>query len=59
MIPRQTVEGLGQLVAVIDPLIYLRHHLDRPGCWDDKKYGREFIRDNAHVRPNRPDKKYY
>jgi hypothetical protein len=59
MIPRQTVEGLGQLTAIIDTETYLRwHHFD-PGCWSDKKFGREFIRDNPTVRANRPDKKFY
>ena len=59
MIPRKTVDGLGQLTAIIDSETYLRWNHDQPGCWNDKRWGREFLRDNPQVRANRPDKKYY
>jgi len=59
MTPRKTVEGLGQLTAVFDLQNYLRWDAEHPGCWGDKQFGREFIRDNPEVRAARPDKKYY
>jgi len=59
MIPRKTVDGLGQLTAIIDSETYLRWHHDQPGCWNDKRWGREFLRDNPQVRANRPEKKFY
>jgi hypothetical protein len=58
MIPRQTVDGLGQLTAVIDLQTYLRWHHYQPGCWNDKKFGKEFVRDNPAVRAARPERKY-
>lgn len=58
MTPRKTVEGLGQLTAVIDLQNYLRfEHMD-PGCWNDKKWSREYIRDNPECRARRPERKY-
>ena len=59
MIPRKTVEGLGQLTAVFDLQNYIRWEQDMPGCWGDKSFSREFIRDNPEVRAARPEKKYY
>lgn len=59
MTPRKTVEGLGQLVAVFDLENYLRWDHAERGCWGDKKFGRDFIRNNPQVRANRPDKKYF
>lgn len=58
MIARKTVDGLGQLTAIIDPQVYLRWQHDQPGCWSDKRFGREFLRDNPECRAARPDKKY-
>lgn len=59
MTPRKTVEGLGQLTAVFDLQNYLRWDAEHPGCWGDKQFGREFIRDNPEVRAARPEKKFY
>lgn len=59
MIARKTVDGLGQLTAIIDPQVYLRWQHDQPGCWGDKTFGKEFLRDNPDCRAARPDKKFY
>jgi hypothetical protein len=58
MTPRKTVEGLGQLTAVFDLQNYLRWDQENPGCWGDKTFSREFIRDNPAVRAARPERKY-
>ena len=58
MIPRKTVDGLGQLTAVIDMETYLMWDQVERGCWSNKKFGRNFIKHNPHVRASRPDKKY-
>lgn len=58
MTPRKTVDGLGQLTAVIDLQNYLRWEQANPGCWSDKTFGREYLRDNPEVRARRPEKKY-
>lgn len=58
MIPRKTVEGLGQLVGIIDEEVYQRWHAFDRGCWSDKKFKREFFRDNPEYRASRPVKKY-
>lgn len=59
MTARKTVDGLGQLTAIIDLENYLRWDQQNPGCWGDKQFSREYIRDNEEVRANRPEKKYY
>jgi hypothetical protein len=58
MTPRKTVEGLGQLTAIIDLQNYLRFDEMHRGCWNDKAFGREYLRDNPEARASRPEKKY-
>lgn len=58
MTPRKTVEGLGQLVAIIDLQNYLRWDDAEKGCWNDKKFKAEYIRDNPDCRAAKPEKKY-
>lgn len=55
---RKTVDGLGQLIGVIDLKTYLLWDQDQRGCWSDKKFKREFFRDNPDARATRPEKKY-
>ena len=56
---RKTVDGLGQLKAIIPMDVYLRWDQAERGCWSSKKFKREFYRDNPEVLAARPDKKYY
>jgi hypothetical protein len=56
---RKTVNGLGQLKAIIPETTYLRWHLAERGCWNDKQFRREFYRDNPELLASRPEKKYY
>lgn len=58
---RKTVDGLGQLKAVIPLKTYLRWHESNPGCWgaDAQDFRREFYRDNKELLAARPVKKYY
>ena len=58
-IKRKTVEGLGQLVGIIDLENYLRWHDYQPGCWNDKAFKREYFRDNPQARAARPERKYH
>lgn len=44
------IDGLGQKVASIDARTYFRFHQEMPGCWDDKGFLREFVRDNPEAR---------
>jgi len=58
---RKTVDGLGQLKAVIPLKTYLRWNESNPGCWgaDAKDFRQEFYRDNKELLAARPVKKYY
>jgi len=58
MTPRKTVEGLGQLVGIIDQELYLRWHLQEEGCWNDKNFKRKFLADNPEFKASRPERKY-
>lgn len=40
------VPGLGQRTGVIDMRTFLRWHQQHPGCWNDKGFREEFLRDN-------------
>tara|TARA_R110000868_G_scaffold366441_1_gene629347 strand:- start:5448 stop:5828 length:381 start_codon:yes stop_codon:yes gene_type:complete len=40
------VEGRGQMVGSIPARIYMRWHQMLPGCWKDKQFVDEFLRDN-------------
>jgi hypothetical protein len=59
MTERKTVNGLGQLKAVIPLKTYLRWDAAERGCWNDAAFKREFYRDNPDVIAARPGKKYY
>jgi hypothetical protein len=58
-IQRKTVDGLGQLTAIIPTDVYLRWDQYAPGCWNDKQFGREFLRDNPSCRAAKPVKRYF
>ena len=44
------VDGLGQLKAVIPAREYFRWHQQERGCWGDKQFNREFLRDNPQFK---------
>ena len=44
------VPGLGQKIGTVDARTFMRHHQERPRCWDDKEYREEFLRDNPECR---------
>ena len=44
------MDGLGQLKAVIPAREYFRWHQSHEGCWGDKSFIREFVRDNPEMR---------
>ena len=44
------MDGLGQLKAVIPAREYFRWHQSHEGCWGDKGFIREFVRDNPEMR---------
>lgn len=56
---RRTVNGLGQLKALIPQDVYLRWHQAEPGCWNDKGFRKAFYRDNPELLAARPERKYY
>lgn len=47
---RKSVEGLGAPVAEIDMESYVAWQRREPGCWKNKQFLREFLRDNEAVR---------
>lgn len=49
-VPRTTIEGLGQHVLTLAPEAYHYWNKRAPGCWRDKKFRREFARDNPEAR---------
>lgn len=50
LIPTECIDGLGPKVASIDARTYFRWQQEHPGCWDDKTFMREFVRDNPETR---------
>ena len=44
------MDGLGQLKAVIPAREYFRWHQSHEGCWGDKGFIREYVRDNPEFR---------
>lgn len=44
------IDGVGQKIASIDARTYFRFHQEMPGCWSDKGFLREFVRDNPEAR---------
>ena len=47
---RKSVDGLGAPVAEIDMEAYVAWQRKYPGCWKDKQFLREFLRDNEACR---------
>lgn len=47
---RRAVEGLGGMSASIDPASYHYWQQREPGCWEDKQFMREYLRDNPEAR---------
>ena len=43
-------EGLGQLKATIPAREYFRWHQSYRGCWSDKSFIKEFLRDNPSFK---------
>lgn len=43
-------DGRGQAIASIPPRIYMRWHQLLPGCWQDKQFVMEFLKDNPQCR---------
>ena len=44
------VDGIGECVARIDLDAYFYWAMREKGCWSDKKFLKEFLRDNPEVR---------
>jgi len=44
------IDGLGECYMRVDADAYYYWENRERGCWSDKKFRREFLRDNAHVR---------
>lgn len=44
------VPGIGQRVGAIDLRTFLRWHQQYPGCWNDKAFRDEFLRDNPQCK---------
>jgi len=49
--PRKTVDGLGQVTMSIDPVLrVLAERQFGKGCFSDKQFRRELLRDNPELR---------
>lgn len=44
------MEGLGQKIGGVDLRTFFRWEKEFPGCWRDKNFIREFLRDNPACR---------
>ena len=53
------LEGVGQLKATIPARDYFRWQQYKPGCWSDKQFVDENLRDNTACRTKSPDKKVF
>ena len=53
------LEGVGQLKATIPARDYFRWQQYKPGCWSDKQFVDEYLRDNPACRTKSPDKKVF
>lgn len=42
-------EGVGQRVGIVDARTFFRFQQEFPGCWNDKGFRDEFLRDNPHL----------
>ena len=45
------VDGLGQLKATIPAREYFRWHQQERGCWSDRQFVNQWVRDNESHRP--------
>ena len=53
------MDGVGQLKGTIPAREYFRWQQFKPGCWGDKEFVREFLRDNPSLRAKSFDKKTF
>lgn len=53
----KTIDGLGQLSAVIDSRTYFRWIQEDQHFWDDDGNFKKFLNDNPECRAPRPEKK--
>jgi hypothetical protein len=44
------MNGIGQKIAGIDPRTFFRWEQEFPGCWRNKEFVREYLRDNPNAR---------
>ena len=56
---RGWMNGLGQVKANISVTDYMYWELLYPGCWRDKTFQSEYLRDNPYARPNKPQQKTF
>lgn len=52
-------DGLGQLKASIPARDYFRWHQFKPGCWGDKSFIKEYLRDNPSFKAESLTKKSF
>ncbi len=52
-------EGLGQLKATIPAREFFRWHESHRGCWGDKSFMKEFLRDNPSFKAKSSEKKSF
>ena len=48
--PTKTVDGLGKKIGTIPARLWFRWHKQEFGCWEDKKFVHEMLRDNEELR---------
>ena len=53
------MDGVGQLKATIPAREYFRWQQFKPGCWQDKQFVKEFLRDNPALKTKSFDKKTF
>ena len=53
------IDGLGQHKATIPAREYFRWHQSHPGCWSDKQFINEFMRDNPALKTKSLDTKVF
>ena len=53
------IDGVGQLKATIPAREYFRWQQFKPGCWGDKSFVKEFLRDNPSLKAKSFDKKTF
>ena len=43
-------DGLGQCIGLIPAKEFLLWHMNHPGCWEDKQFIKEFLKDNPNLK---------